>query len=650
MAVRYIVAAIAGVAVGLSGCQGWLSAESEQRAADSSTEVEQVDHDVATQPDTDTADTGLPDTGESVGEIDPNTLDQDRLFRCEAPGASASPARLRRLTPSQYLVRFAPLQGVTPYGSADIFRYTTNAADARVDDASAEQLLLYGFLLGKRAASRRIGWGYCMRASTYEPRGWDRPSTECLQGWAAGYLKRAWQREATEEEINRLVKYAERSIDLYGDDIGLGLTASRPYLAPEFLFREELGQGEPDEHGRLRLGSWAVASAIAAAITDMALVRWYYTRDVDEHLFEPLDALRAAAESDELQTREQVEAHVRALLSVPLPTPGEPATPVLPTNIERFFREYLEHPNANFVFKNGGELPREAPYIYYGTGSYVRSMDRTIAFMYRDDEQFLERMLSTREYFLQLSREYGWVYNLADGNDATLEDDIVGMHTFPPNERAGLLTHPAWLIAHSRNQHTEPHPVHRGKWIYENMLCGAIPELPITVDAKLPDAPSTGVRERLESVTGPDANGGYCWNCHKQMDPLGKPFEMYDHYGRYRSLEKTGDGSMVPVNPATTLVSTGDPDLDGKQVADATELADLLAGSERVEGCFVRNTFRYFMGRNETYEDACTLVAMRDAYRQNNGSFQEMLITLLTSDTFLYRTPIDQPSIDETQP
>ena len=390
---------------------------------------------------------------------------------------------------------------------------------------------------------------------------------------------------------------------------------------------------------------WAIANAIAGAITDMALVTFYYTREVDQYLVDTLVPLRAAAQDDQLQTRQQVEAHVRALLEVPLPVESEPPVPVLPTNIRRFFREYFGHPKAPFVFKNGGDLPREAVYIYYGPGSFPVSMDDTIALLYQEDQDFLSRMLSTREFSIRIGRDdYGWAYNIADGTDSTAENLQSGMYTMPAEQRAGLLTHPAWLAAHSKNQFDEPHPIRRGRWIFENLLCGSIPELPITVDAQLPDLPTVGVRERLESVTGPQAEDGYCWSCHRLMDPLGIPFEIYDHYGRYRTQEKVGDGSLVPVDPATTLVWTGDPALDGQSVSSAVELAELLAESERVEGCFVRNTFRYFMGRAETYEDACTLTQMRDAYRDNGGAFKEMLVALLTSDTFLYRHPNDEVS------
>ena len=54
----------------------------------------------------------------------------------------------------------------------------------------------------------------------------------------------------------------------------------------------------------------------------------------------------------------------------------------------------------------------------------------------------------------------------------------------PIPNRKGLLTHPAWLIAHSQNLETDP--IHRGKWIREKLLAGTIPDVPITVDAVIP--------------------------------------------------------------------------------------------------------------------------------------------------------------------
>ena len=70
---------------------------------------------------------------------------------------------------------------------------------------------------------------------------------------------------------------------------------------------------------------------------------------------------------------------------------------------------------------------------------------------------------------------------------------------FRMQNRKGLLTHPAWLIAHSSNFHTDP--IKRGRWIREKLLAGRVPDVPITVDAQVPDDPHKTFRERVETVT-----------------------------------------------------------------------------------------------------------------------------------------------------
>ena len=49
-----------------------------------------------------------------------------------------------------------------------------------------------------------------------------------------------------------------------------------------------------------------------------------------------------------------------------------------------------------------------------------------------------------------------------------------------------------------------------------------------------------------------------------------------------------------------------------------------------------------FLGRNELDSDAATLVTADKAYTQNGGSFRALVISLLTSDSFLYRKTIKQ--------
>jgi hypothetical protein len=211
------------------------------------------------------------------------------------------------------------------------------------------------------------------------------------------------------------------------------------------------------------------------------------------------------------------------------------------------------------------------------------------------------------------------------GNGSMSPDRILA--TAPPGQRLGILTHPSWLVSHSDAM--DNHAIRRGKWIRERLLGGGIPDVPITVDAMLPNEPDHTLRERMR-VTKAD----YCWTCHKKMDPLGLPFEMYNHAGLFRrtELEK-------PVDASGEIIDSGDPALDGK-VTNALDIIRKLADSERAEQVFVRHAFRFWMGRNETLNDAPTLQAAHRAYKDGGGSMNALLTSLLTSDAFLYRTRI----------
>jgi hypothetical protein len=219
------------------------------------------------------------------------------------------------------------------------------------------------------------------------------------------------------------------------------------------------------------------------------------------------------------------------------------------------------------------------------------------------------------------------------------------------DHRMGILTHPAWLIAHAQN--TETDPIHRGKWIREKLLAGTIPDVPITVEAVVPEDPHKTLRQRLNAKT----KAKYCWTCHQKMNPLGLPFEMYDDFGRFRTAERLeypenlikkseSKGGLeqdlrdiyktLPVKSAGVLQGTGDKKLDG-EVKDALDLISRLAKSDRVRQSIIRYAFRYFMGRNEFLTDSKTLMDADQAYLKSGGSFDAVIVSLLTSDSFIYR-------------
>src|SRR5262249_52796680 len=105
--------------------------------------------------------------------------------------------------------------------------------------------------------------------------------------------------------------------------------------------------------------------------------------------------------------------------------------------------------------------------------------------------------------------------------------------------------------------------------------------------------------------------------CHQKMDPLGLPFEQYDDFGIFR--EKETDHPVI----TTGSIETGVADLDGP-VSGPVEYMQQLASSRHVTQVFIRHAFRYWMGRNETLDDAPPLMDAEGAYRETQGSLSAL--------------------------
>ena len=115
------------------------------------------------------------------------------------------------------------------------------------------------------------------------------------------------------------------------------------------------------------------------------------------------------------------------------------------------------------------------------------------------------------------------------------------------------------------------------------------------------------------------------------MNELGKPFKVFNHAGILRQ-----DDHGSPPDGSAVLEHMPSADLNGP-VAGPRDFMHRLANSPRVKRCFIRQTFRFFMGRPETIADACTLERMESAYDDTDGSFTSMLEAFVTSDAFRFR-------------
>ena len=470
---------------------------------------------------------------------------------------------------------------------------------------------------------------------------------------AVGYLFEALTcRPPTKGEFDEYTRVLKEAIKDLGKDEGVILGLTPIFLDQEALFRTELAaNGKPDEHGRVMLEGHELTLTINSAFS-------YISPDTE---------LKTAANSGRLKTHEDVEREVERILN---------DDRIRKPRVLQFFREYFDYDRAGGICKDtkalrdGGGDPNMQTYLRAMNGMSA-STDRLVELVLAEDTNVLAELLTTDRVVYDQRQDTAYFGEYLGEKNARpkppepktakekranrrnrspkyrltiqpitppkgeqihvrVAQVVKGLKSqrsltsLPKEQRRGILTHPSWLVSHSDAM--DNHAIHRGRWIRERLLGGAVPDIPITVDAMLPDEPKSTLRHRMR-VTKADE----CWRCHQKMDPLGLPFEMFNHVGLYREVELE-----KPVDTVGEIINSGDKDLDGP-VKNAIEMIDKLAKSERVEQVFVRHAFRFWMGRNETINDAPVLQAAWKAYHENAGSMKALLKSLLTSDAFLYR-------------
>ncbi|MCX7665802.1 MAG: DUF1588 domain-containing protein [Gemmataceae bacterium] len=450
-------------------------------------------------------------------------------------------------------------------------------------------------------------------------------------------------KNATDEELKRYYALYEKCCQSASRPEALRTVLQAVLLRTDAMFRMEYAQA-----GKI-LPAPELARAIQYALGFKS----------DSQLFN-------AASKGELQTKEQVAAHIKRILYDPQ---------IEKTKLLRFFQEYFEYHEASRIFK---DKPNN---WHYDPRVLEADADRWVKYLIEQDRDVFRELLTSDRYFVNYTltmnkqtrkeepkqtvptpmkrddktKTYYTIPSIEENygiNKWSAEQPI----RMPENTRMGMLMHPAWLVSWSTNFDNDV--VRRGRWIRERLLGGTVPELPIGVAAMVPNEPHRTYRDRLKVTRAEE-----CWKCHRRMDDLGLPFENFDHYGRFRTeeevldleaTEKNVDKKNKPLGPvykklkldtSGIITDSGDPKLDGP-VKNPRELVEKLAQSDRVRQVFVRHVFRFYMGRNETLADAKTLQEADAAYVNSGGSFKALVLSLLTSDSFLMRA---EPSTMESK-
>ena len=541
-----------------------------------------------------------------------NYVDHGTLFGKRLSHVTPAPPRIWRLRPALY-DGIMPRLGEKITGLANGLNlldgpdFKDYAAPYFLDEAATAPLLSNA----KKIAAALVGQNSRDKIFKELVKVDATPSPQLVEESISLAFRKTIGRGPTAEETERFQAFHAKATDTGGHITAGKALLTAVLLQPEVLYRSELGKGDPDEFGRIRLSSREIAYALSYSLDNQPIREF----------------LDASAQADLATNKHVAELVAKRLKDDSLLQDKNP-------RIIQFFREYFNYPFAKEVFKDQPEDGK------HDANRLVADLETNIRDVLRADEEVLRTLLTTRKYYVNANYKdeknkgvilvqgdhktwpYQTSFNLPHDWKWSLANQPVA---FPKDERAGILTHPAWLAAWSGN--FENHPVQRGKWIRTHLLGGTVPDVPIGVDARVPEKEHTSFRNRLKEATA----AVDCQRCHKKMDPLGLPFERYDHYGR---LQRRDAGQ--PVDPSGAIGRTRFPQMHGK-FASPVAMIERLAASKEVEQVFVRYAFRFFMGRNETLGDANTLQDAYKAYRDGKGSFRALVASLLSSDSFLLR-------------
>jgi hypothetical protein len=227
--------------------------------------------------------------------------------------------------------------------------------------------------------------------------------------------------------------------------------------------------------------------------------------------------------------------------------------------------------------------------------------------------------------------------NGSPGVATDYKSTAVGSSSSP---RMGILTDGSVLAMHAHT--TLPSPTLRGRMIRQQILCEEVPDPPASVNnMPIPPPPSTITTTTraayLAHVAKGATTGGtnVCNSCHQYMDWLGFGFDNYDTTGTYITQE-----NGTAVDSSGQFIPIGTTDLSGT-FTGTTDMIQQLSSADQVKQCFALEELRYALLRSEVAADACSAQQIYQTFSSNGFNLQKLLIAVVSSNSFMYRTPVN---------
>ena len=411
----------------------------------------------------------------------------------------------------------------------------------------------------------------------------DKPAEDCLAREARQFVMRAFRGDVPPERLEAIAAFFLSSLKKDGLAVAAGNLVEVVLNSPSFLYRMET-----DVTKTRRLTPVQLLQSVTYTIADAPAERL----DLDSRLADQY-----------LRTGPEAAATLKAIV----------ASSEAREKLVRFFKAWLEvREPADFTISKE-VFPEFTPEV---AGALVDEADRFLrAELNKPAPRLKDIMLSTRSF---LSRPLARIY--AVKSDVGQKPMAVSLD---PSQRLGVLSLPAVIASHSGP--TDARTIKRGVFWARKLMCMALEPPPKDLHAELYENEGTTERIRIEQSTRAKA----CIGCHKIINPFGFMLENYDALGRWRTLD---NGQPIDASIDIDFLDEGK-----KKAAGPVEALRTLSGSLKFKQCFVRQMFRYYMGRNEEASDDPGLRRMFLELASNEDTSILSLVYMLASSDRVVR-------------
>lgn len=425
-----------------------------------------------------------------------------------------------------------------------------------------------------------------------------RLDTDCATNILTHVARLLFRRPVTADEIQPMVDAALKGTRNLEDPFrGLAMGLAGLLVSPDFLFRIERTEPDPNEPGHRRLDAFSKATRISFLL-------WNTTPD---------EALLAAAENGELDDPAGLETQVERLVESPRFEDG----------MRAFFADMFGFEGFEEISKDALLFPKFSREV---ARDAEEQMLRTIVDLVVRRNGDYRDLFTTRSTFM--SRPLGMIYRVLVATPTGFEP-----YTFPDGgSRAGIQSLVGFVSMHSHSGRSSP--TLRGKAIRELLMCQQVPDPPSNVDF--------GVFEKNDSPKLRTARGRLtahrtdptCAGCHKIMDPIGLALENFDTIGEFRATE---NGEKIDASGV----------LDGVSFDDPVGLGQVLHDSPSVSSCVVDRAFEYANGRPSLPSERDLIAYLVEDFKRGGYRISNLFSRIATSDAYYRIHQTDQVAMSD---